>query len=309
MASTDQPSSAPTLRLVLEGEHAQIGDVDAADVTRLVDGAIRAVARAAEVIAGRQRGRVGRRGAATEAATRFRFGGIYAGSLGILLLAPDDGARNLSELDLEDADLTQLALTNTLDSLVGNELDAYVAGGLADLADQLDIGRRHSALRFTMEGGSVGSRSAVLDSKTRTRLHRVAAAAPVTAPAGVGGTLMEADFERLTARLRTSDNRTVRVTFTAEQADDIQSALRQQAHFDGVVTFDATTNQATGIQLRAVRRTRQLGLDLDGGEFWTRPTIADLAAAQGVGPADLSAMRDDTLSSDEVDRFLEALDS
>lgn len=79
---------------------------------------------------------------------------------------------------------------------------------------------------------------------------------------------MEADFERRTARLRTSSNRVVRVEFDDDHADEIQRALRQNAEFEGIVTFDPTTNQAVAVEMRSIRRTLQLGMDLDSGDYW-----------------------------------------
>ncbi len=296
----------PSFRLVLQGEEARLGRVPAADVTRLIDGAIRAVARAAELIAGREPGRVGRRGTTVENATRFRFVNVFSGSVGVLLRGPEIDAR--AGLDLDDPSLTELALASTIDSLSGGESDAYVARALADLADDLDIGSRYSGLLLDIAGQSIGERAATLDRSARTRLHRVAGRVPTMSTSVVSGTLVEADFERHTARLRTSANRPIRVTFDDVHADEVQQALRRQAEFDGVVTFDEPTRQVTAVELRAVRRTHQLGLDLDSAEFWRAPTIGELAREQGVGPADLETMQDDTATPEELERFFEALD-
>ena len=65
MTIEDRPDNAPSLQLVLEGGLARLGEVPALDVARLIEGSIRAIARAAEMIAGREPGQVGRRGSAT----------------------------------------------------------------------------------------------------------------------------------------------------------------------------------------------------------------------------------------------------
>lgn len=75
MTIEDRPDNAPSLQLVLEGGLARLGEVPALDVARLIEGSIRAIARAAEMIAGREPGQVGRRGSATENATRFVLDG------------------------------------------------------------------------------------------------------------------------------------------------------------------------------------------------------------------------------------------
>lgn len=164
MAGTQFNSTEPPtyLRLVLEGGQARLGEVPALDVAKLIEGAIRSIARSAELIAGRQPGQVGRRGAATENATRFVLRRIESGSVAIALDRPlatvDDGG-----LELDDPRLTELAVDRTLDALSGLELDAYIASGLATLADDLAIGSRYTSLRFEALGGGSGSRTAVLN--------------------------------------------------------------------------------------------------------------------------------------------------
>lgn len=297
-----------TVRLVLEGGHAALGEVPAADVARLIEGAIRAIARAAEMIAGREPGQVGRRGAATENATRFVLRGIEAGSVAVVLggpLATADGGG----LELDDPRLTDMAVTSTLDSLSGAELDAYVARGLAELADDLAIGSRYNSLRFEVTGVDATRRTALLNRQARSRLRQIADQTPEAIPTALFGTLVEADFERLTARLRTSSNQSIQVRFTDDLSDDIQYALRENAELDGVVTYDPTTHRATAVETRAVRRTRQLGLDLDDSEYWRSLTVAQLAKEQGVGPvADPTALRDGEATDDEINGLFEALE-
>ena len=308
MTIEDRPYNAPSLQLVLEGGLARLGEVPALDVARLIEGSIRAIARAAEMIAGREPGQVGRRGSATENATRFVLDGIYAGSVAVQLHAPPSAPPSGDGMVLDDPRLTELALTSALDALSGMELDAYVARGLADLADDLAIGARYDSLRFVARGGSLGERSAVLNRSARTRLRQLADQMPSTAPTALTGTLVEADFERRTARLRTSSNRVVRVEFDDDHADEIQRALRQNAEFEGIVTFDPTTNQAVAVEMRSIRRTLQLGMDLDSGDYWRVMTVMELAAEQGVESVeDLAPMRDSEAATDEIDDFFEAL--
>jgi len=312
MTSTDQDNTAvntaPSLRLVLEGGHARLGEVPAIDVARLIEGTIRAIARSAEVIAGREPGRVGRRGAPTENATRFVLTGVQSGSVAVLMRGPEQTSTGgVLGLELDDPRLTELALTNALDSLLGVEEDPYIARGLADLADELAIGTRYTRLRFEVQGGSAQTRSGVLNQATRARLHQVAERSTTTAPTAIAGTLVEADFERHTARIRTPSNRNVRVDFLDDHADEIQRALRQNAEFDGVVTFDPATNQAIAVEMRAIRRTHQLGLDLNDADYWDSVTIAEIADEQGVASVDLAAIRDAAATPDGLDRFFEAL--
>lgn len=309
--TSDEPISDSRLsfRLVLEGGRARLGEVPAVDVARLIDGAIRAVARAAELITGREPGQVGRRGTATENSTRFVLAAINPGSVAVELLGPNQGAPANETLDLDDPRLTEMAVSSTLDSLLGVEMDAYIASGLADLADMLGIGSRYDTIRFVVSGGSTGDRSGVLNRSARTRLRQLANEAPSSATTAIAGTLVEADFESRTARLRTPANRRVKVEFTDDYADEIQQALRQNAEFDGIVTYDPSTSQAVAVEMRSIRRTHQFGLDLTSTDYWQHHDVGALAAERGIQPiGDLSEIRDLLVDSEEVDRFFEALE-
>jgi len=127
-------------------------------------------------------------------------------------------------------------------------------------------------------------------------------------PDAVVGVLVEADFEKRSARLRTPTHPAVLVSFTDDLDDDIYAALRQQATLQGEVAYDPNTNVARSVSLRSVAREEQLVLGVDKQAYWREMSLDDLARAQGVGgPIDPSSFRDADASDDERDAFMAAL--
>jgi len=293
------------LRVVLQGGSARLGEVPAADVARLIDGSIRSIARAAELVSGRTPGKVGRRGIAVEKATRFVLDGIARGSVMLLLRPPAPGAGG--GLELEDSNLTDLAISSTLDAIAGKASDPYLAAGLADLGEELGLGSRYQDIRFEFrDRGS--TRAVALDRKSLQRLRRTASTKVQAASDAVLGTLVEADFERLSARLRTPSDRLVKVSFDARQADDIQQALRKKTELDGIVTYDPETNEALSIETRTVTRTEAVALKFADTTYWQDSSVDVLAQEQGVSArADTSGLHDDEATEAELDAFFEAL--
>lgn len=305
---TDQTPAATTLHVVLEGDAARLEDVPAQDIARLIEGAIRSIARAAELVSGRTPGLAGRRGAAVEEATRFRLVEIRAGSVAVVLRAPERATT--SGLELEDERLTELAINQTLDALEGDliDIDPSLASALANLGDELGVGVRYETVRFDVGTRSGVVRTCRLDQAVHTRLRQIVQKPLPAASSAVYGTLVEADFENFTARLRTPTNRRVKIAFTNENADVIQNVLRQKAEFDGVVTYDPNTKEASSVEMHSVVRTDQVHLELDESGFWGNYTVAELATEQGVVVSEhVSDLHATDIGHDDFDSFFEVL--
>ena len=295
------------LRVVLQGPEAELGSVAAADVARLLLGVERAVARAAAGRTGRPAGRTGRRGATVEAATRLVFKAVEAGSVVAVLGLPAPASSDQG-LPLDDESLGEFAVLTTMAVLAGEGHDAAVAGALVQLADELGVGTRHDRLVFIADMDSTPRREAPLDIAARDRLRQASGAARVHDERPLPGILVEADFERSTARLRTPTGDGIAVTFTSEQADDIQQALRQQTEVEGRATYDAASDRLVSLELRRLVTAPQLPLYEESQEFWAHPSVEELARRRPAAAAsDSGLLRDDEASGPEIDAFLAAL--
>jgi hypothetical protein len=299
------------IRLTLEGPDAEPGKIPVADVTRLLQGYERALGRAAEARIRRQ-ARTGRRGAAVETATRVIFRAITGGSLVAELELPDVVGEVV--LELGDDHLGELAASD-LQGLIEDPdrpgVDERVADALATLGDELGIGNRYWALTVELlhNDGSV-PRRAQFTEETRQRLDSVlrAAASSRARDDRVVGTLVEADFERHTAHVLTSDQRRVAVTFTEDQADEIQTWLRRPGELEGRIEYDARSGTALTIELRRIVHPVQIQAILESEEFFRHRTVAELAAEHHVSAIhDVDALADKGATQEEMAAFLDAL--
>lgn len=171
---------------------------------------------------------------------------------------------------------------------------------------------RYPALTIEWRGTRGGRRKATFDGAGRARLaaRQEAATAPDAQHDRVVGTLVEADFERHTARVATSEGRPVTVTFAEDLADDIQRWLRRPGELEGRVEYDTRSGAASRVELHRIVRPVQLRVVPGDREFHRVHRVHDLAAEQGVVVvADLDALVDASATEAELKAFLDALGS
>lgn len=290
------------IRVTLHGPAARLGDVQARDVARLIEGLEAALAASAYASLGTpRRAATGRHRAAIEAASRLRFRDVRSGSVVAVLALPDlaevqTGMLSVGVDDLAGAALDRLAAAfNAPDP----EVDQGIARTLAELAESLGIGERHDDLVVTSDRSSGGFR---LDVSGRRRMRRLADAPAPQKPEILVGSLREADFDRLTARLQTSSGETVVVDFPPELADAIYEVLRGLAQVEGMVTFDPQTSTARRVDVRSV--TSPQHLPFGSGSFWDTASVRD--RLETAVPPDLEHLGEE-FTQQERDDLLEAL--
>lgn len=293
----------------LIGDHAELGDVAAVDVARLIVDVQTAVARAAGAAIGRRPKSTGRWEGAIEEATKLRLVGVTKGTVRIALQAPSVVAED-DQLGLEDASLADVGwatATRALQAASDEEKDTDVLIRFLNLADHLSIGSRFDAVEFRTDGELV----ARLDGARREVLRSVVARRrdAFDAPPAVAGVLFEADFERRTAKVRTQEGNVIELIFEEDQADAIKEALRERSQFQGDVTFDPVTSSVKSVRLRRITRFEQLLLGVDAAQsFWRRVTFDDLVERQGTHSVEsFDDLRDTSLSDEEFHRFFETL--
>ena len=94
----------------------------------------------------------GRPNIAVKEATEFRLVAIQPGSIHIMLRGPKQSETDMS-LALDDVQLTDLAIKQTLDALEGDSTDVHpsLAPRLTKLGDDLRVGERYETVRFAAE--------------------------------------------------------------------------------------------------------------------------------------------------------------
>jgi hypothetical protein len=297
-----------SVRLV--GGEAHLGRVPAGDFARLLLGVERAVARAAGHALGRQVKSKGRRERAIAETTRLRLVRVDEGSVISHLMLPEERTTDDEQtLGIHGWDLGERALEDALAALQDEEpKQVDVAEAFVKLADDLGIGTKYDSLTFERVDRATAA-PIILNRTKRNRLHAAVVRAERSHAHVLVGVLVEADFERHTARLRTPSGDPVVIRFPSELADEIQEALREQAKFEGEVRYDPKTMQARDVELRRVVRSEQLVLGLDPGDYWTQAPVARLAEERSISPVeDVGALQDVEASPDEIEKLLSALE-
>jgi len=296
------------LRARLTGADAELGRVAAGDFARMLLGVERAVERAAGHVIGRQVKLTGRRARTIEESTRFRLLGIEWGSVVGVLELPAEAVEG-GILDVDVPALGELALDAALATAVGDQTEHMdVADAFVRLADEVGVGTRFEAITLEQDRPT-GVRTVTIDAPARKRLYELVSTTPSARDDSLIGVLVEADFEKNTARLRTAGGHGVSVRFEPELADSIHDGLRHQTELRGEVRYDPKTMVARSVNLRRIIRSEQLTMGLEAGDFWGGRSIHDLAVEQGVVPIDdVEVLRDRDASDDDVNRLLAALD-
>ena len=302
------------IRAQLEGAEAEPGRIAAADVARIIVGLERAIASAAYLVLRRTRRGAGRHKQTIEKAARLRFVGVEPGSFVEVLALPDVGEVADGELPIRVADLSSQALDRLLDIVEEPDepADPDLASAVAQMAADLGIGERNASITLSDDGPSGGSpraRRVVIDASVRARMQRLSSPPLPVKDQTLVGILVEADFERNTARLRLPSGSSVDVTFSPDLSDDIQEALRSSARLDGVLQYNARTSEVKSVRLRALYRTWGTQLVLGSESFWHSPTFAQLQEVQGTtGHVVASGLAITDLTDDERAAFLAAFE-
>jgi hypothetical protein len=312
ISDTPGDDRSPVLRVHIEGEDAVLGRVPAADVAELLRSVERAVARAASVVVGRPSRSPGRREQIVSDASRLILRAVESGSVEAVLELPRvaEDLADQGKLDLRVAQIGEVAVTQ-LAAVVSGEIDGhpYVVEALSQMADSLQIGVRYDAITLDLRDSHVSPVKATIDAVVRKRLSERVTEDKTAAREGmVVGTLVEADFESFTARLRGAMGQAVTVSFDPTMADAIQEALREPTTMEGWLTYDPGTQEARSITIRTVRLADQLVLGMEASGFWRRRGFTELQQEQGItGVFDIDDLHDATTSEEELDAYEAAL--
>src|SRR5438445_11687899 len=122
------------------------------------------------------------------------------------------------------------------------------------------------------------------------------------------GTLVEADFESFTARLRSPEGQPVAVSFDPSMADEIHHVLREPATVEGWIMYDPSDHAARAINLRRVMRSDQIALGIDARTFRRRTAFLQLQQEQGgTREFDVFALHDGESSEEQFAAYAAAL--
>jgi hypothetical protein len=202
-------------------------------------------------------------GVLIEEAVDLRFVRYEVGSLVHVFEIPSP-LNPPDSLQLEGSSLGELGAQVALSALGASAVDyPDVAEAWINLAAEVGIGARHKSLELHQEVLG-GVRSAVLDSEKKTEVAEKLKQLPAFELRRdlLIGVLVEADFEAMTARLRTPSGDRVQVNFDPALSDDIQMALRHSASLVGEIRFNTDTASAVSVHVKAITAPKQLDMSL-----------------------------------------------
>lgn len=302
------------LRVHISGADAALGRIPAADVVALLRDMERAVARAASVVVGRPSRSPGQRESVVAGASRLILRALTDSESveAVLELPPPaEVSSDQVSLGLQVAQVGELA-AEQLVAIVSGEIDGhpFVVDALSRMAESLQVGSRYESIKFSVTDTHLSPIAATIDGEVRQRLRERVKKDRAAARQGmVVGTLVEADFESFSARLRGPSGHAVTVSFDPTLADEIQAALREPATVEGWIVYDPESQIARSILTSTVRVVDQLVLGIDAHAFRRRRGFAELKREQGVsGIVDIAALYDATAAPAELEAYAEALE-
>lgn len=228
-----------------------------------------------------------------------------------VLELPEVHATHGETLDIDVATLGEAAVGVLLDAVQGDaEPHPVVAKALLALADGMHVGDRYETVAFDARIRNQPRRQACVDGAVRAHLREYVdlGMGATSRPDAIAGTLVEADFEKRTARLHTPTQPSVQVDFPEDLDDDIYAALRHATTLHGEVAFDPATNTAKAVAVTAIEPGTQLLLSSGAEEYWAERSFEDLARQQGTGrPLDPETLYDADATDAERDAFMAAV--
>jgi hypothetical protein len=269
------------LRVILHGDDAALGRVRASDIATVITGVERAMARGCGHVLGRRVKTTGRWGVLIEEAVDLRLVGFEEGSLVHVFEIPSPIAPPDS-LQLGGSSLGDLGAQIALSALGASAVDyPDVAGVWLQVADDVGIGTRYDDLELIQQVGD-GERTAILDRGRRQEIEETLRDLPTFELRRdlVVGVLVEADFEAMTARLRTPSGDRVQVSFEPALSDDIQLALRHSASLVGEIRFSTDTATAVSVHVRSITAPQQLDFALAPPRFAQHLSLRELSDRQ-----------------------------
>lgn len=292
------------LRITLLGEDASLGSIPVADVVSLLTGIEKAIVRAAEVRQGRTGGLAGRRNAEREAATRLTLRALEPGSLTAVLDIP--GQDTVQDPLFASSSLGELAAEDVMQAVNGGEAHPRVAEALAGMATSLGIGGRHQKLEIEFSDGKRRTRSHI-DATIIEQLRQKAEQPTVEGETTITGTLFAVNFESGTAQIRINPiNAIRRVRFQNHLQEQVKEALLSQTQFTGKVIRDTEDDIIISLDLQNITPPEQPSLE--NSDFWSSPTIEELAKSQGIDLTHVNHVSTEVEEDDpEIDAFFEAL--
>jgi len=276
----------PLLKLRIEGPGIRAGAISVPDLVRICHATQDAVNRQAEAMRGGQSLRPGPKSSVVYQECTLELTGIEKGSTVLpFVLAKPQQQLPIPELTTFGREVVREVVTALKN--IGSRKprkSGFEAGLLDSLSEMGEVLNKDvTKIEWIVPGNGRRSVKAVFDRRVRDRvLERIKA--PSTRTETVEGVLEMADFKEQDHRCRIHPliGQPIVCTFTPEQEQEVQDALRKPVSITGKATINPNNGKVESIAIKSLSVTEQLLIGAK--EFHSGRSLQQLAEAQGVEP-------------------------
>jgi hypothetical protein len=276
----------PLLKLRIEGPGIRAGAISVPDLVRICHATQDAVNRQAEAMHGGQSLRPGPKSLVVYQECTLELTGIEKGSTVLpFVLAKPQQQLPMPELTTFGREVVRevVAAVKNLGSRKPRK-SGFEAGLLDSLSEMGEVLNKDvTKIEWIVPGNGKRSVKAVFDRRVRDRvLERIKV--PSTRTETVEGVLEMADFKEQDHRCRIHPliGQPIVCTFTPEQEQEIQDALRKPVSVTGKATINPNNGKVESIAIQSLTVTEHLLIGAK--EFHSGRSLQQLAEAQGVDP-------------------------
>jgi len=298
----------PLLKLRIEGPGIRAGAISVPDLVRICHATQDAVNRQAEAMRGGQSLRPGPKSSVVYQECTLELTGIEKGSTVLpFVLAKPQQQLPMPELTTFGREVVREVVTALKN--IGSRKprkSGFEAGLLDSLSEMGEVLNKDvTKIEWIVPGNGRRSVKAVFDRRVRDRvLERIKA--PSTRTETVEGVLEMADFKEQDHRCRIHPliGQPIVCTFTPEQEQEVQDALRKPVSITGKATINPNNGKVESIAIKSLSITEQLLIGAK--EFHSGRSLQQLAEAQGVEPlTNPRALVGGWPEGEDVDEFVE----
>ena len=274
------------LKLRIEGPGIRAGAISVPDLVRICHATQDAVNRQAEAMQGGQSLRPGPKSLVVYQECTLELTGIEKGSTVLpFVLAKPQQQLPMPELTTFGREVVREVVTAVKNLGSRKPRKSGFEAGLLDSLSEMGevLNKDVTKIEWIVPGNGKRSVKAVFDRRVRDRvLERIKV--PSTRTETVEGVLEMADFKEQDHRCRIHPliGQPIVCTFTPEQEQEIQDALRKPVSVTGKATINPNNGKVESIAIQSLTVTEHLLIGAK--EFHSGRSLQQLAEAQGVDP-------------------------
>lgn len=297
----------PLLQLRVQGPGVRSGSITVPDLIRICRATQDAVTRQAEAMRGGRSLRSGPKSSVVYQECTLELTGIKKGStvLPFVLAKNQQHLPSMTSFGHEVVREVASAVKTLGARKLGSDV-RFEVGLLDSLRDMGEVLNKDvTKIEWIVPSNGKSAVKAVYDKRVRERVIEQIKL-PTSRPETVEGMLEMADFRAQDHKCRILPpvGQPILCTFSSDQEDEIQGALRKPVRVKGIATINPNNGKIDSIEVKAVSIVDELSVGAK--DFFIAKSLQQLAGAQGVSPiSNPRALAGGWPEADDIDSFLE----